>query len=89
MAWNIDDGFIVLYRTILKDFRSNLHSYPSNMTLEEWDCILDEMIDLLDEMNIDKTDMMQGYHKEIYNEVENSKSRFFELFSKYFYDLWN
>ncbi len=89
MAWNIDDGFLQLYGEILKNYRNNLHSYLCDINSEEWNKVLDEMIELLDRMDIDKCDIIQGYHKEVHNEIINNKDRFFELFSKYFYDLWN
>lgn len=79
--WGMDENFTVLYKELLKELRNNLYSHPNTMTFEEWEQILDEMICLLDNMS---WSMSNEYEIKIKN-----KNRFFELFSKHFYDLWD
>lgn len=79
--WGIDENFTVLYKELLKELRSNLHSHPNTMTFEEWKQTLDEMICLLDNMS---WSMSGEYESKMKN-----KDRFFELFSRHFYDLWD
>lgn len=64
-----------------------------------WEAILTEMIECLDCMEEDavlkKLELYEctSWKKEDYeavtNMMENNKNRFFELFSKYFYSLWD
>lgn len=79
--WGMDENFIILYKELLKELRNNLHSRPNSMTFEEWKEIIDEMISLLDNMS---WNIGEGHGSNMKN-----KDRFFELFSKHFYDLWN
>lgn len=69
---------------------------------EAWKKVLTEMIDCLEFMDEDKVYERLGFGdldsrhriaiediKTVYNIRENNKNRFFELFSKHFYDLWD
>lgn len=85
MVFSMNDSFIELYRTMLKSFKCNLHGHPYTMTEEEWNSILDEMINCLDHMyyvlfegDSDDDDL-----------VEKAKDKFFELFKEHFWDLWD
>ena len=84
MVWSIDNGFIQLYLEILKDFKNSHNSRPHKLTDEEWGNIIDEMIECLSKMSID----FPPYDKD-YEEQIKYKDRFFELFGKYFYHLWD
>lgn len=61
---------------------------------EKWDGIIDRMIELLDCMDENSeryhTDdcSLEMYHKQA-EEREAAKNEFFELFSKYFWNLWD
>ena len=85
MVFNLDYGFVELYREILKDFKENLHGYPGTMTEEEWDDVLDEMIGNLDRIYyvLFKSDNDDA------DLVEQEKDRFFELFKEHFWSLWD
>lgn len=85
MVFNLDYGFVELYREILKDFKENLHGYPGTMTEEEWNDVLDEMIGNLDRMYyvLFKSDNDDA------DLVEQEKDRFFELFKEHFWSLWD
>ena len=96
-TWEIDFWFIKTMKSILTQFRDNHTGYPvmsdddelQAKSEVEFDKTLDKMIFLLDSMDEDssKYDNM-GYIKRE-NCIENSKNEFFELFSKYFYYLWD
>lgn len=68
----------------LKEFRKKIVSYPANMTAEEWEAALDEMIWAFDYF----------VNGEDWNTIEESKTlgdreqNGFELFGKHFRDLW-
>ena len=90
--------FTKRYYKILVEFKKIHDSHPMNMTEEEWNDIINEMIYhlyFMDEYNIHKEfetgmfrDKLQDY--KTMDEIMNKhKDKFFELFSKYFYDLWN
>lgn len=78
-CFSMDSSFVALYKEAMKDFRNNLHSYPANMTEEEWDEVLDTMIILLSKMNLD-----DNYELSLL-----AKDEFFKLFGEYFYDMWD
>lgn len=55
---------------------------------EEWFRIIDRMLELLDLM--DERNYSNCYNYEEQEEsMNNAKNEFFELFSKYFYNLWD
>lgn len=64
-----------------------------------WEAILTEMIECLDQMEEDAvlkklglyecTNLKREDYEAVTNMMENNKNRFFELFSKYFYNLWD
>ncbi len=67
-----------------------------------WENVLTEMINCLDMMDEDKVYGHLGFgdndaykrmtkedYEKCYDIMKNNKNRFFELFSKYFYNLWD
>ena len=90
--------FTERYHKILVDYKEHHVGYLCQMTNEDWEKIIDRMINclyLMDEENISKE-----LNKEIPEEWELSnetinkiqeehKDEFFKLFSEYFYDLWD
>ena len=54
-----------------------------------YDSILNKMLDLLEKMDETNYDYKELDFKEIYEKQEEAKNKFFELFSKYFYALWD
>lgn len=92
--WNIDDNFIETHKTLLQKLKDNLHGHPIDMTFNEWEKVLNEMIYLINnmdwnEMYSDDVENIGERLKENFNKIKQNKERFFELFSKYFYDLWD
>ena len=86
-TWNVDWYFVELMKPVLKEYLKRNDGYPdfSVDSFEEWQAIIQKMIDYLEEMDPEKfscEDLSQKY------KMESAKSQFFELFSKHFYDLW-
>ena len=97
-ASEIDKYFINTIKPMLCDMRDNHTSYPAELTAEEWNDILQEMIDLISHMDKDTVyQKFSGPNGEISAEqfayaeqfVEEQKTKFFEMFSKWFYYLWD
>lgn len=90
--------FIDRYTKILIRLRNNHCGHPYNLTEEEWNEIIDEMIyhikymneeTVIEELERDAPDNWSASHKTVGEILEKHKNQFFELFSKYFYDLWD
>ena len=90
--------FIKRYHKILTEYKKNKYGYPTSMTEEQWDNIIDEMIVHLyymDETNVTKElekDMEDGWSPSLettYNIMNVHKDKFFKLFSEHFYSLWD
>lgn len=90
--------FTERYYKIFTEYKKNHHGYPCNLSENEWEDILDEMIYHLYYMceeNVNKElskNVPEGWiptwktSEEIMNK---HKDEFFKLFSKYFYFLWD
>ena len=90
--------FIERYSKILTEYRKYHVGYCGWMTEEEWDAVIDEMIyhlKYMDEMTVieelerDVPDNWSASYKTVGEILDNHKNKFFELFSKYFYHLWD
>ena len=93
--WNTFDWFIHTMRNILTEYNKTRCGFPLlGMNSEEeaekaWDNIVKEMISLLDDMD-EYNDKYENISvEEQYKMMKQAKDRFFELFSKYFYELWD
>lgn len=97
-VWGIDTWFISTIRPMLDHLLENHCGNPYTIDNEKWEAILQEMIDCLELMNEEEARDYLGIMNEDYS-LESSKKigelmnlkkdRFFELFSKWFYDLWD
>lgn len=102
-VWDMDQWFIEMAKPMLVHLRTHGNSFPMEFnSRDEWCAILDEMIKCIDFMDEDSVKSFIGFPgidgwKRMTHEddlqagkmmVEN-KNRFFELFSKHFYDLWD
>lgn len=97
-SWEIYSFFLNTVKPLLEQYRENhygvpmLHGYEQNYddTEKEWNSIIDRMIFLLGEMNennhLEKDDYLTKDYDKYMNEC---KDEFFQLFSKYFYYLWD
>ena len=90
--------FIDRYSKVIIALRNNHWGYPCNLSEEEWNNILDEMIYHLHYMNEDNVekelekDVPKDWNvspKTINEIMEKHKDEFFKLFSEYFYNLWD
>lgn len=102
-VWNMFDWFMRTVKPMLIHLKNKGIGYPGEFKdRSEWEAILDEMINCLDFMDEDKVHTFFGFceiddykrmtkedHQRIYKTMEENKNRFFELFSKYYFDLWD
>jgi hypothetical protein len=102
-VWDMDQWFTSTAKPMLIHLRTHGCSYPCEFnSRDEWCAVLDEMIKCLEFMEEDKVYAFLGFVeyedycrmttediKEAYEMRENNKNKFFELFSKYFYNLWD
>ena len=103
-VWNMYGWFMLTIEPMLIHLRNNHIGVPMEFenNPEGWDAVLDEMIACLKLMDEDNAYDYFGFgdyesysrmtkedHENIYSTMENNKNRFFELFSKYFYNLWD
>lgn len=104
-VWNIHCWFMRTVKPMLIHLRDHgigipwdLYNHEDKNERIDWENILTEMVECLDMMNEDAAQKHLGiadndYSVESYQKVNNlmdeKKDRFFELFSKYFYNLWD
>ena len=84
--WMTYSWFITVMKEILPHYKNPNYS-PSIMFSEAtWENAINTMLNLLDKMDKNNYDVMD---EEKYRKMIKAKNEFFELFSKYFYYLWN
>lgn len=104
-VWDMDCWFKRMAKPMLIHLRDNGCGIPFDLYLEgeeneraAWEAVLTEMIECLELMDEDNVEKYLGiadddYSVESYQKVNNlmdeKKNRFFELFSKYFFSLWD
>lgn len=97
--WETFEWFIAVMREILINYRDNRMGTPvvipdyniddlisENKNIEIYNNILNEMIELLNKMDEDN---YLTYDSTSLEAMNAAKDKFFELFSKYFYTLWD
>ena len=100
--WETFGWFITVMREILINYRDNRTGTPvvipdyniddlisENKNIEIYNNILDEMITLLDQMDENNSAYNDVSLEEMHSAMDSAKNKFFELFSKYFYTLWD
>lgn len=100
--WETFEWFITVMREILINYRDNRTGTPvvipdyniddlisENKNIEIYNNILNEMIELLDKMDECNSTYNGVSLKEMHSAMNAAKDKFFELFSKYFYTLWD
>ena len=100
--WETFGWFIAVMREILVNYRDNRTGTPvvipdyniddlisENKNIEIYNNILNEMIELLDKMDECNSTYNGGSLEEMHSAMDSAKNKFFELFSKYFYTLWD
>lgn len=94
-VWNMDTWFIETITPMLHQLKTRGIGSPAYLTEDEWRDILSQMLNHLYFMNEDNVIKFLGYstttknHERINEILLDHKNKFFELFSKYFYDLWD
>lgn len=104
-VWDMDFWFKRTAKPMLIHLRDHGIGIPSDLYLEgeeneraAWEAVLTEMINCLTLMDEDEAQKHLGisdddYSVESYKKVnglmDEKKNRFFELFCKYFYNLWD
>ena len=100
--WETFEWFIAVMREILINYRDNRMGTPvvipdyhtddlisENKNIEIYNNILNEMIKLLDKMDECNSTYNGVSLEEMHSAMDSAKNKFFELFSKYFYTLWD
>lgn len=100
--WETFGWYIAVMREVLTNYRNNRMGTPvvipgydiedlisENKNVEVYNSILDEMITLLDKMDECNPAYKDVSLEEMHSAMNTAKDRFFELFSKYFYTLWD
>ena len=104
-VWDMDFWFMRTVKPMLVHLRNHGIGIPNELYLQDanneriiWENTLTEMINCLELMYEDNAEKYLGienkdFSVEDYNKkwalMEENKNRFFELFSKYFYCLWD
>ena len=100
--WETFSWFISVMREILINYRDNRTGTPvvipdyniddlisENKNIEIYNNIHNEMIELLDKMDENNSAYNDVSLEEMHSAMDSAKNKFFELFSKYFYTLWD
>ena len=100
--WETFGWFITVMREILVNYRDNRTGTPvvipdyniddlisENKNVNVYNSLLDGMITLLDKMDENNSAYNDVSLEEMYSAMDSAKNKFFELFSKYFYTLWD
>lgn len=82
--WNIDSWFCEMMPRMLHDFRENSKGHPCDMSMEEWEAILERLIFCFNEMKIKKESLDVKDGERLMKITQEA----FELFAKYFWHLW-
>ena len=100
--WETFGWFITVMREILVNYRDNRMGTPvvipdyniddlisENKNVNVYNSLLDEMITLLDQMDENNSAYNDVSLEKMHSAMDTAKNKFFELFSKYFYTLWD
>ena len=100
--WETFGWFITVMREILINYRDNRTGTPvvipdydaddlisENKNVNVYNNILNEMIKWLDKMDECNSTYNGVSLEEMHSAMDTAKNKFFELFSKYFYTLWD
>ena len=100
--WETFGWFITVMREILVNYRDNRNGTPvvipdyniddlisENKNIEIYNNILNEMVKLLDQMDENNSAYNDVSLEKMHSAMDSAKNKFFEIFSKYFYTLWD
>lgn len=63
-TWDIDHWFLETMPNILEDFNKNRHGYPSDVSDEQWEKILNDMIKYFKNADEETTDFINKYSEQ-------------------------
>jgi hypothetical protein len=92
--WETFNWFIDTMKSILTSYLQDSTGFPAEFEdKEEWYKVINHMIELLDLMDecnpkYEAEEYLKDYRKQ-YDEMYTAKDEFFQLFAKYFYNLWD
>jgi len=92
--WSFDNWLSQTITRGLKEFRANVHGYPSEaVTFERWLEILDEMIKCFEAQTRTIDNLPNKNQLKVWQERQAYKKkqlkRGLQLLQKYYYDLWD
>lgn len=92
-TWDLRSTFAKFLIPRLKYFKEHLHGHPGNITYDEWLIILDKII-LAFELhqrldNDDEFELSLIKNKEENIKINNQIQEGFNLFSEYYFNLWD
>ena len=102
-VWDMDQWFMEIVKSMLIHLRMHGDSFPMEFNeRDEWCAVLDEMISCIVFMDKDNVCKFLGFYgikewklmtpednERVYKIMAENKEKFFKLFSKHFYDLWD
>lgn len=104
-TWNMDNTLALIIHPMLVQLKKTTHGYPSNLTEERWNKLLDEMIWAFEQKNVDWEDQYYGPLVDNPNGVmgqdfewvdldglQKHRERMtqgFRLFGRYYENLWD
>lgn len=80
-TWNLDTTFVQFMLPRLKRFRKVNVCYPSDMTMKQWNNILDK---ILKGFELHSVEHEKTLTKKEYKQIQTA----FELFGKYIHQMW-
>ena len=91
-TWSMDDTLALIILPMLVQLKETKHGYPADLTEQEWDEILDEMIWAFEQKCRDDWMADYDYNKwdtEGANAHQERMTNGFRLFGTYFENLWD
>ena len=94
--WSLRDWFIAIFPEMLREMAIDLHSSPAEINASDWQDILNRMAISLERTDAEywldriKEGKVDDFNFPNYGaEIKVYKDIFMDMFSKYFFDLWN
>ena len=98
-TWNVDTTLAHIIAPLLKKFKETAQTYPNDLTKEQWDEIIDDMIfafetkseqfDALNACNTKCAEVGSEICQECMRETQDRMTRGFAAFGKYYENLWD
>lgn len=89
--WNLDTFYGDIITRSMKAFRDKTCSFPPELTFEEWQAVLDDIIFAFEHESKDwwvLSDEKKNLSEEEKTKIKERVDKGFEYFKKYYRDLW-